>query len=200
MIIMSMALMLCISCAMPTAFAADSTEESDIDPVIQIEFDDYVSSKEYYRTLLEEGYTLIIHVGEENEAAGLAEFSCNDDANADVDQNEPTIVPYGDSAPYYGWDVSHSPSAINGKDLHLTGPLYTNYYYTGCSVYELDLYNYNDKKVKWELVSKKDLSTFKTFEIAPDSAIVKLVYEPSWFGRFYRPCNVQGTVFKYVMH
>lgn len=194
MIIMSMVLTLCVSCVMPTAYAAVSDEESDVDPVIQIEFDDYISSKEYYRTLLEEGYTLIIHVGEENEEAGLAEFSY---------QNEPAIVPYGDYGPIHEWNVHlQGTRSISGKAEYsnVFKWLYTNYYFTGASTFELALYNNGDNNVDCELKYKSDHTRFNNFVIPAQSSVLKYVHESSWYARFKKPCNITGKVNEFIMH
>lgn len=203
MIIMSMVLTLCVSCVMPTAFAAAGAEESDIDPVIQIEFDDYISSKEYYRSLLEDGYTLIVHVGEENEDAGLAEFTSYDDVSADADQNESAIVPYNDYGPIHEWNVHlQGTRSINGKAEYsnVFKWLYTNYYFTGASTFELALYNNGDNNVDCELKYKSDHTRFNNFVIPAQSSVLKYVHESSWYARFKKPCNITGKVNEFIMH
>ena len=52
-IITSLVLVMCVSCFTPIAFAAAANAEPvDRNSILRVDFDDYMSSKEYYRSLL----------------------------------------------------------------------------------------------------------------------------------------------------
>lgn len=200
MIIMGMVLVMCVSCMIPIAFAA-SSENSDNGSVIQVEFDEYISSKNDYTALLEEGYTLIIHIGEENEAAKLAELGMSLDAYQSQSMRT-EYIPYGAYIPTYEWNVEKfGTRTIDGKTNDGLGYLFTNYIYTGCSVYEVKIYNRSSSNtLDAQFVEKGKFSPFTQFKVPAKSTAVKFVYKPSWYGRFVAPCDVYGQVFKYVMN
>ncbi len=199
MLIMGMVLVMCVSCMIPIAFAA-SAENSDSSSVIQVEFDEYISSKDNYTALLEEGYTLIIHIGEENEAAKLAELGMSPDT-CQSQSMRTEYMPYGITIPTYEWNVATlGTRTIDGKRNDTLGYLFTNYIFTGCSVYETSIYNRSNSTLEAHFVEKGQTSAFTQFKVPAKSTAVNLVFKPSWYGRFKMPCDVYGQVFKYVMH
>ena len=205
MSIMGMVLVMCVSCFSPIALAA-SIENSDDSSVIQVELDDYISSREYYRTLLLEGYTLIVHVGEEREEDGLEEFTlCDDTMNLETADDQESLVedimPYGDGIPTREWNVAKQGTrSIEGSRRDTLGYLFTNYIFVGCSTYEVDLYNRGTSTLKADVGKKGSTKAFSSLSVPAQSAAVKLVMQPSWYARFKLPCDVSGKVFKYVMH
>lgn len=198
MVIMVLILTMSISCGV-MAFAVDD-ENLDENSIIQVEFEEYISSQTEYRELLEEGYTLIIHIGDENENDKLAALNMN----MDICQSESMRPKYeinGDNIPTYEWNVAKlGTRTIDGKRNGSLGYLFTNYIYVGCSVYEVSLYNRGDSEVEAHFVEKGQTSAFTKFKIPAKSTAVKLVYKPAWYGRFKLPCDIYGQVFKYVMH
>lgn len=186
---------MCIAWSIPVAFATNAESTSD-NSIIQIEFDEYMASKSHYKALLQEGYTLIIHVGEKNEDAGVAEFlSCDESALP-----EDLIMPYGNGIPTTTWDVSLQGSrSINGTSTDTLGYLFTNFIFTGCSAYEADIYNRGTSTLKAAFMEKGSIDPFASFSVPAQSVAVRYVTKYSWYGRFTNPCKVEGTVFKFVM-
>lgn len=205
MTIIGMVLAMCVSCLTPIAFAT-SVENSDKNSIIQIEFDEYISSKEYYRSFLEEGKTLIIRLGDKYKDAGLAEFASGNGSNADTVQIKSAltenIVPYGIGIPTKDWNVSlQGTRSILGSDTSTLGYLFTNWNFVGCSAYEADIVNLSNSALSVDfLVKNTSTSPFASFSIPAQSVVAKIVTKPSWYARFKCPCDVSGNVFKYVMH
>ncbi len=116
------------------ASAASITE----DKVIELEYPDFISNEDYYRTLAkEEGYILDIEVPEEyadEEAARIEEMSENTDAATfDLTRSQ--------AKPTKKWNIltdgKYNLSAVNNVSV----TLYSQYLFTGWTSYEVSIYN-----------------------------------------------------------
>lgn len=185
-------LMLCVSCIAPTSLAASNEDRTPVSPVIQIEYNEYLSSKLYYTNLAKEGYTLVIHVGKENDQAELERISSESQSPADVLQPNLTREL---NIPFYRYNVmQYGKKTISGSCDDTLGYLFTNYNYYGCPSYEVSLYNRGDETLKVDLVPEDEYTPFISYKIPSESTVIKYVTEPAWYGRFKNPCSVFGYV------
>lgn len=191
MIVSGISLMLGISCITPIAFAV-GVDEIPNDSVIQLEYDEYISSQDYFTDLAKKGYTLVVHVGEENENAELARIASESDPSPDMVHPSPSREL---TIPIYSYDVmKNGKKTISGSCDNSLGYLFTNYIYYGCPSYEVSLYNRGDDTLKVDLVPENETTAFLSYKIPAESTVIKYVTEPAWYGRFKNPCSVSGYV------
>ena len=186
-----MALMLGMTCMTPISMAANLDNLSD-NSVLYLEYNEYIASQDYFTSLAKNGYTLIVHVGEENEQAELERIASEADGSPDLMQPSRSREL---NIPTYKYNVlENGKKTISGSCDYNLGYLFTNYIYYGCSAYEVSLYTRGDDTLEVDLVPEDEIIEFLSYEVPPESTVIKYVTEYSWYGRFRNPCSVYGYV------
>lgn len=191
-IVMCLSLLLCTSCLSPFALAASSENDAS-DSVINLEYQEYIASKDYYTSLAKGGYTLVIHVGEEYEAAELERIAADSTSAPDILKNNSMLR--GLYIPTYKYNVlTGGKKTIDGTCNDSLGYLFTNYIYCGCTAYEVSLYNRGSSTLNVDLVKSGSTSSFLSYKVPSKSTVIKYVSVSEWYGRFANPCSVSGYV------
>lgn len=86
-IALSLSSLICFSFSCFSPAYATSTNDSLSDPILYLDFDEYISTQDYYTALAKQGYTLVVHIGEENESAEMDRIFSNNVFPTDTLQN-----------------------------------------------------------------------------------------------------------------
>ena len=187
-IMLGLSLMLCVSCITPLASAANADDASN--PVIELEYEEYISAQDHFTSLAKDGATLVIHVGEENEAAELARIASESTTPSDTLQ-APMARGYG--IPTRDYNINElGKKTIEGSSRYTLGYLFTSWNYVGCKAYEISLYNRYSSTLKVDIVPKGSTKSCLSYTVPAKSTVIRYTAEPSWYARFAVPCDVYG--------
>lgn len=200
--IISLCLMLVIAFALAiSAGAAEGEPETTVPeegPVLVLEYVDYCENEDYYLSLVDDkNYTLRIQANEEQQELERAKIL---EKASYVDELCPAIARHA-YVPTQGWNiVSKGTYTMNGHSEN--SDLYTSYYFTGSSWYQVTVFNYN-QTTPTEIRAYNVLSS-QTTTICPAGEILKKKYTMSGTGatantkhfylRFSAPVKVTGTI------
>ena len=160
--------------------------------MIELEYEEYISAQDHFTSLAKDGATLVIHVGEENEAAELARIASESTTPSDTLQ-APMARGYG--IPTRDYNINElGKKTIEGSSRYTLGYLFTSWNYVGCKAYEISLYNRYSSTLKVDIVPKGSTKSCLSYTVPAKSTVIRYTAEPSWYARFAVPCDVYGYV------
>ena len=130
---------LCMVMAMslPMGVSADSYTNADTTKKLELEYMEFYNNQEYYKALARnEGYTLIISVGEEYEALETARLKAE---AQEIDELIPGNKTRGTTVPTSKYNVAKKQYTISGHSVQST--LYTQKKVYGAINYEMSIHN-----------------------------------------------------------
>lgn len=186
-----LALSTLILCAFPCYANAEPIEDQV--EYIYVDYDEFHGNREYYDTLLWEGYAIIVNVGEEHADEEIARLT---QPSTTLHQLVPSLA-RGTTPPTADYNVHNNPH------YHFTcnanyDYLYTNYKFYGCEVYLIDGFNanYNNKlRIRAFSTSQGTID----FSVPARSSIYKVIGTGSasqrWYPMFYAPSDAYGEIY-----
>lgn len=154
-----------------TAMAVSSENETipnEDETVLDLEYMDYINNQAYYDALvMDEGYTLYVQVGEEykeQEKERLAQ-------NAEADSELLPPLTRGVDVPTSVYNLSTTKSKYTFRG---TGPVHTNYMFSGQTLYKISVYNSNSGNLTVQVYNaaiSKDYADY-SFEVPGGTTVV----------------------------
>lgn len=167
---------------------ADKTE-------LYLDYPEFYANQQYYKDLARtENYRLIIHVGEEYaelEEARIAEESTT------VNQLVENPKTRGANPPTREWNILDN-GTYNFEGIADYSPVYTNYYITGWTSYEVSVYNNWDKYTAIGFAyNVRGANGARSFVCLPESTVIE--YFPAnstshFYLSFDEPADVEGYI------
>lgn len=187
-----------LSCLVSSSFATNPIQSSDISskPELHLEYLEFYENQQYYKDLARtNGYRLVINVGDEYADLERARI-------AQEQENASSLIPVsgarGASVPTKEWDISKK-GTYRFEGYANNSPLYTQYYITGWTSYEVSVYNNWDKYVTQGFAYGTTRGANVGVNFSCDTQTTTIEYftcksDSHFYLMFQQPADVEGYI------
>ena len=187
------AFILALLCLQVPAASATTVDVQKVDSMeLYVEYMEFYNNQQYYKDLAKnEGYTIIINVGEEY--ADLENERIASEA-IQIDELVSGKQARDGSIPTREWDIlNQGTKGFSGTATNST--CYTEYEYYGCTAYEVSIYNSSSHNMLYYIFYNTGNNS--TYSLSAGTSVIKYVpLNPET--RFYLGFDAPGQVTGYV--